>query len=156
MLGLLALQPALALAHGGEEMTPEEMAAAEKAAEMGHDPSQHEGMSGMASHDPLLGGTELTLILLVAVGFVAWAGYALRGRVAASSSRATRRERPRTAIARQPARAHTPVPAMPATQSGLEGSYVTQASEPATEPTAAVPQNGHRPRTVPRSRVSPA
>jgi hypothetical protein len=83
MLGALGLQPAMALAHGGVEMTEEEMAAAE----MGHDPTQHQGMS----HDPLVGGSELTIILLLALAFVTWAGFALRARIHA----APRRPRPR-------------------------------------------------------------
>ena len=95
MLGLFGLQPAVALAHNGEEMTEEEMAAAE----MGHEPGamDHEGMSGI-SNDPLLGGTELGLILVLALGFVTWAGFALRAR--ASGTDRSRRRRPERAKAR--------------------------------------------------------
>jgi hypothetical protein len=80
LVAMLAMQPAVAGAHGGEEMSAEEMAAADRAAvEMGHDPTSmnHEAMA----HDPLLGDTELGVILVAAVGFVGWAGLTLRRRV---------------------------------------------------------------------------
>lgn len=74
-LGLLMLQPSLALAHNGEEMTDEEM----MEAEMGHDMGamSHETMS----HEPLLGSTELGIALFLGIAFVGWAGYALRARI---------------------------------------------------------------------------
>lgn len=80
LVAMLAMQPTFAAAHGGEEMTPEEMTATEQAAiEMGHDPATMN--HGAAAHDPLLGDTELGIILVLAVGFVGWAGLALKRRI---------------------------------------------------------------------------
>jgi hypothetical protein len=79
-LGLLMLQPALAFAHPGEEMSEDEM----MQTEMGHDMSAMEGMSHEAmGHEPLLGTTELAIALTLALAFVAWAAFALRSRVVA-------------------------------------------------------------------------
>jgi hypothetical protein len=89
-LGLLMLQPALAFAHPGEEMSEDEM----MQTEMGHDMSAMEGMSHEAmGHEPLLGTTELAIVLALALAFVAWAAFALRSRVAESRT-GTRRTSP--------------------------------------------------------------
>ena len=90
LVGFILTQPALALAHGGEEMSEEEM----METEMGHDMSAMEGMNHEAmGHDPLLGGTELGIAFVLALAFVIWAGASLRGRVAVARHELRRRTR---------------------------------------------------------------
>ena len=75
VFGLMLVQPTLAFAHGGEEMTEEEMTHAE----MGHD------MGAMNDHaEPLLGGTELGIAFFLASAFVAWAAARLLARARAA------------------------------------------------------------------------
>jgi hypothetical protein len=143
ILGLFGLQPAMALAHGGEEMTPEEMAAAE----MGHDPGSM-NHDAMAAHDPLLGGTELGIIFALALGFVAWAGFALRARVARSPHPVrSRRAAPSRSSRARPRPRHAP------TLSAEPGPVSAMASEPETKLLATIPRG--RPTSQPGG-VSPA
>jgi hypothetical protein len=94
----LLLAPALSLAHNGEEMTDEEMAAMDDE----HAGMDMSGMEGM-SHDPLLGTGELFVAFLALGGLAVWCGYTLRGRAAMATavtsarSRLASYERPRRA-----------------------------------------------------------
>jgi hypothetical protein len=73
-------QPSVTLAHGGEEMTDQEMAAADSA-QPSSNPVDHAAMGhGSEGHDPLLEGSELSLLFVAALGLVAWSAYSLRSR----------------------------------------------------------------------------
>jgi hypothetical protein len=138
LLWALALQPATALAHGGEEMSAEEMRAEEMATQMGHKSGSMDHST--MSHDPLLGGFELTVILLLGLALLAWCGTALSRRVGPAVRRPHRSETSTTR--RRPSA--TPARVAQRAPSGME---------PPTVPLSAA-QSGRRSGT--RQGVSPA
>ena len=166
LFGLLVLQPATALAHGGEEMTPEEMAAAEASKNSGS--VDHTAMGHSTAHDPLLGGTELTIILLMGLGLLAWSGVALFSRICpAPRSAATHRparpapgrtSRRRPAALAMSSTESTPVPAARAPASPAAPAAAPLAPNPAELDPPSLPLHAEPPlrRRQPPPEVLPA